>query len=189
MSERELSPEEETQLARARAVGADLDALVAEDSWCHLFVPRMTLNWGRMFLGEELVARKLRGRLMRTHDGFEAEVTAALQFPEYYETYPNAFDECLGDLDWLPTTTGYLLLLTRAEEVLVDQPRDAYPGQQLSDVVTSFARAASTFAAPVTGAGDDDRPALSFDLVLLTDHDHEADVRRRWREAGAPLAP
>lgn len=185
MSEAELSRED--QLVLAHAVRADIDAALAEDSWCHLVVPRMQLEWARMFAESPVVARRLRGRLMRTPEAYEAEVSAALQLPEYYEDYPNAFDECLADLDWLPTSAGYLLLVTRPEEVLADTADPARLDEQLRRVVAGLAQAAAAFAQPVDQGDDEDRPALSFDVVLLADADHSARVEHLWRQAGAPL--
>lgn len=173
-------------LARAGAVRTTFDAALQEDAWCHLVVPAMHLEWSRMYADSPLVARRLRGRLMRTLEGFEAEVSAGLQFPEFYEDYPNAFEECLGDLDWLPTTEGYLLLVTHPEQLLTDEP-PSERAPRLVRVVDALGGAAATFAGPLEDQGDDDRPPLAFDVVLIAADDMADEVRERWRFAGAPL--
>lgn len=47
---------------------------------------------------------------VRTDKDLFAVVSAALHFPDYFGNNWDALDECLGDMDWLPSD-GYLLLL------------------------------------------------------------------------------
>ena len=50
---------------------------------------------------------------VRTDHDLFAVVSAAMQFPEYFGSNWDALDECLGDMDWLPSE-GYLLVLRDA---------------------------------------------------------------------------
>lgn len=63
-------------------------------------------------------------RASKAHDkqGFFDEISAALQFPSYFGENWDALDECINDLDWLPATDSYLLLITDADQLLEDGP-------------------------------------------------------------------
>jgi len=52
---------------------------------------------------------------VRTDQDLFAVVSAAMQFPDYFGRNWDALDECLGDMDWLPSG-GYLLVLHDATE-------------------------------------------------------------------------
>ena len=51
------------------------------------------------------------------HDkkGFLATVAKALSFPDWFGGNWDALNDCLTDLEWLPTKTGYVLLFERSE--------------------------------------------------------------------------
>jgi hypothetical protein len=49
-----------------------------------------------------LTVRCVRGRKMSRLAGLMDEFSAALQFPYYFGENWSAFQECLGDMDWLP---------------------------------------------------------------------------------------
>ena len=67
--------------------------------------------------GQRLTVIVLRGSKMQSMDGFYDELAAALQFPLYFGRNWNALDECLVDLEWLPSE-AYLLVLADASAVL-----------------------------------------------------------------------
>ena len=48
--------------------------------------------------GARIAVRVLRGRNMRSTEGFYNELAAALQFPLYFGKNWDALDECLADL-------------------------------------------------------------------------------------------
>lgn len=50
---------------------------------------------------------------VKTDKELFAVVSAAMQFPDYFGNNWDALDECLGDMDWLPSD-GYLLVLRDA---------------------------------------------------------------------------
>jgi hypothetical protein len=68
-----------------------------------------------------LVVRRLRGHKAQTTAALFDEMAAALQFPSYFGENWNALDECLSDLEWLPSDS-YLLVFERAPEVLALEP-------------------------------------------------------------------
>lgn len=52
------------------------------------------------------------GKVMTDKDLFSV-VSNAMQFPDYFGNNWDALDECLGDMDWLPSS-GYILVLNDA---------------------------------------------------------------------------
>ncbi len=72
-------------------------------------------------LPNDCMIRVLRGTRCRTKHELLQEFAAALQFPFYFGHNWNAFEECLGDLDWLP---GRLQVwaLPNADQVLASAP-------------------------------------------------------------------
>ena len=67
--------------------------------------------------------RKLRGGKMLTREALWDECAAALQFPSYFGHNWDAFDECLGDLEWLDAS-AYVLVINDAERLLSKDERD-----------------------------------------------------------------
>lgn len=70
-----------------------------------------------------LVVRLLSGKNMRTKEGIFMEFAAVLDFPSYFGRNWDAFDECLSDLEWLPSS-GYILFISDASEILADELKD-----------------------------------------------------------------
>lgn len=129
-----------------------------------------------------LTVRSVRGRKMRTVDRLFDEVAAALQFPHYFgENWP-AFDECLSDMDWLPTESGIVIVILDANEVLRDSP-----DSELEVLVRLIERAADHYAQPIERGEWWDRPAVPFHVVLQTEQKTTA-LRGRWEGAGAAVA-
>jgi len=116
---------------------------------------------------------------MRSVDGLFDEFAAALQFPYYFGENWAAFDECLGEIDWLEPTSGLIVLITEAGQVLADCPAD-----ELGRLVRSIERAHETYSAPIAAGEWWDRPALPFHVVLQRSAGDD-----RWARAGATPAP
>ena len=120
--------------------------------------------------------RTIDGRRARNKSGLLSEFARALEFPA--DSGPNwdAFEELLADLEWLPAT-GYLILVTDADELLADDPADY-------DAFIEIVKAvAGEWASPRRGAGA--RPAAPFHVCLLVERDHAA-ARADW---GVPRLP
>jgi hypothetical protein len=114
--------------------------------------------------------RVLRGWKMRTRSGMMSEFGAALQFfDEFGENY-YALEECLEYLDeWLPAD-GYVLVVHRAEELLVEEPQT-----ELCWLMRTLHEAAEAWARPIEDGDHFDRPARPFHaLLLLGVHDDHA---------------
>jgi len=131
-----------------------------------------------------LVVRVLRGRKMRTQRAMFDEASAALQFPWYFGENPDAFDECIADLAWLAPQSGYVLVISAPDEVLVDEDVS-----ELAWLVDSFTRACEELARPVELGEWWDRPAVPFHIVLQAAVDKGAQLTARWTETGAALKP
>lgn len=130
-----------------------------------------------------LTARVVRGRRMRTIQTLFDEFAAALQFPLYFGENLDAFDECIADLECLPFGTGYVVLVTEPDEVLVDAGEEV-----LGWLVDSLQHAASVWASPVELGEWWDRPGVPFHVVLAGP---SASIKRaivRWSSAGATPA-
>jgi hypothetical protein len=130
-----------------------------------------------------LTVLTVRGRKMRTVDGLFDEMAAALQFPGYFgENWP-AFDECLGDMDWLTPRSGIVVAVLEPDQVLQDAA-DA----DLAALTRAMAHAAETYAQPIERGEWWDRPAVPFHVVLLAAPTESAVVLSRWKAAGAVIA-
>ena len=167
----------------------DLESALRSASWCSVVLRLQHLEWANVLRPTGRVVRKLRGRKMRSWDALMDEIGAVLQFPDYFgENYP-ALDECLNDMDWLPTEVGYAVIVVDPLEVLADEPVEGDdPARTLGALVHLFGRAAASFAEPVDEGEHWDRPAVSFDVVLIADPDQATNVRAQWSRAGAPLS-
>ncbi len=63
--------------------------------------------------------RVIRGWKCLTYESLHNEVSAALQFPNYYGENWDAMDECITDLEWMPAD-WYLIYVSGIEDVLPD---------------------------------------------------------------------
>jgi len=71
-----------------------------------------------------LAIRVVRGEKMKTRAGLFDEFAAALQFPDYFGENWAALDECLSDLEWMPSE-GYAVLMSNSLSVLSEEdPED-----------------------------------------------------------------
>ena len=145
----------------------------------HKFVAEALLGWSEA----GLIVRLVRGRKMRTAEGLFDEVSAALQFPYYFGENWSAFDECLTDMDWLPSTAGLVVIVLDSGEVLCDEP-----DEELGTLVRVIGHAAETYAEPVESGEWWDRPALPFHVVLHIGVGEEASMRAHWGAAGAKFS-
>lgn len=97
---------------------------------------------------------------MRTVKTMFDEFGAAMQCPYYFgENWP-AFDECISDLSWMPSTR-YVLIIAGAEEMLADEPLVEL--EVLRDVLL---RAGEAWAQPVSAGEAWDRPSVPFHVIL-----------------------
>lgn len=69
------------------------------------------------------VLRYIRGERCKNEKSTLQEFAAALQFPYYFGTNWDAFDECMSDLSWLPGE-GYIIVITRAEAILAEDEKN-----------------------------------------------------------------
>jgi hypothetical protein len=128
------------------------------------------------------VVRTVRGRKMHRVPQLFDEFAAALQFPAYFGDNWPAFDECLSDLEWLPSEAGYVLAVSEPAEVLQDSPAD------FKVLVRILGSAVMGWAMPVEAGEWWDRPPVPFNVVLATEPGSGDWVTDRWLRAGAHLA-
>lgn len=65
------------------------------------------------------------GNEMRRLDDLYDEFAAALQFPDYFGENWDAFEECLSDLEWIPSA-GYAPFIANAVQVLDEEPEGQF---------------------------------------------------------------
>lgn len=103
---------------------------------------------------------KLDGGLMRTAEALFAEFVREFRFPEYFGWNWAAFAECITELSGYPAR-AYLLIIERADLVLVDGPADREIFFRLiKDVSSEWAN--SFGLGPEWGGGE-----VPFNVVLL----------------------
>jgi len=116
------------------------------------------------------VFRTIDGRRARTKHGLLAECARALEFPEGSGQNWDALEEMLADLEWLPAT-GYLLIVTDADELLADHPDDY---RTFIGIVEDVAR---EWATP--RRGDPGHAGVPFHVCLVVARDRK-DARKNW---------
>lgn len=126
-----------------------------------------------------LAVRIVRGRKMRSVPELFNEFAAALQFPLYFGENKDAFDECISELDGVPTGVGYVVLITEPDQVLADDEAN-----ELEWLVQSLTAATREWAQPVDRGEWWDRPAMPFHVVLACEGDVVERVSRVWCSAG-----
>lgn len=113
------------------------------------------------------------------------EFGAALQFPSYFGENWSAFQECLEDLEWLPSGNGRVIAVVDSDDVLCDDD-----DVELGTLVRSFTRAFKAYSKPINDGEWWDRPALPFHVVLQIDATQDCWLgRQRYLDAGASLVP
>lgn len=130
-----------------------------------------------------LTARVVRGQKMTRFEGLMDEFAAAFQFPYYFGENWSAFQECLGDMDWLPAGKGIVVAVFSASVVLSEES-----DEDLRVLTESLASAADEFAKPITDGQWWDRPPIPFHVVLQGEIGTHSDLDR-WRQVGAGLVP
>lgn len=128
--------------------------------------------------GLQVVVRFLRGRKMQTVQSLYDESAAALQFPYYFGGNWPAFDECLGDLDWLPGE-AYILIIADSHLLLSPGHDGAF-----SILMEIFQKVADEWSKPFD-IGYKVRPATPFHVIFQSTQPHLEIVRSRLTSAGA----
>jgi RNAse (barnase) inhibitor barstar len=154
------------------AANMTLEALSrTDDQWLHVLTgrPEHARLLARYQLSERAVARVVRGQKMRTLPRLFDEVSAVLQFPEYFGENWAALSDCIEDMSWLPGDS-YILIFTNADQTLAEEPE-----HELRVLVKTLARAAHywTTADPPGGRAWRHGP-LPFHVVFQV-AEHEAD--------------
>lgn len=131
-----------------------------------------------------LTVRVVRGRKMREYQGLFDEFAAALQFPWYFGENGNAFHDCMTDLAWLPTQSGYTIVFRDAADVLIGARDDG-----LEWLISNLSQVCAEWAKSVIEGEWWDRPAVPFHVVLHCDLGEVAKVQKRWSKAGGNVVP
>lgn len=109
-------------------------------AWCALFVGTQReadeAAWG-VARREDVAVRIVRGSRCRGKSALLNEWGAALQFPYYYGRNWDAFEECLGDLSWLPASRC-VFFIDDFDQVLRGKDGEF---QTLMDILRSASRA------------------------------------------------
>lgn len=134
-----------------------------------------------------LIARRIDGASARTLPELFGAYAWAWDFPGYFGGNKDAFNDCMTDLDdgrflrpGHAATTGFLTVVTRAEQLLADaSPAELRWFAEAQDTCRDSYRTVNAYGAV--------RPApLQFGVLLHTDLCHMRPVADRWRAAGAP---
>lgn len=94
---------------------------------------------------EGILLLELDAALMTNLEGLYREFAAVFEFPDYFGGNFNALDECITDLEWLPSES-YLLVIKNAGSLLNEESDNTFEG--LLSILDS---AGSEWATPVLG--------------------------------------
>ena len=111
--------------------------------------------------GLDVYVRRLRGHKMRTTATLMDEFAAALQFFDGFGENWNAMEESLMDLDERLPSDSYVLLIDRAEELLIDEHDSV-----LESLLESIEHVGKSWSRPIVGHGQFDRGAKPFHLLM-----------------------
>ena len=109
----------------------------------------------------DVCVRSLRGHKMRTVTGLMNEFAAAFQFFDGFGENWHALEDCLKDLSESLPADAYVLVIERAEELLMDEPdaeRDA--------LLLTFGHVCRWWSEPVIGNGRFDRAPKPFHVLM-----------------------
>lgn len=116
---------------------------------------------------------------MRDRQSLMSEIGAALQFFDGFGENWYALEECLSYLDeWLPAD-AYVLVIEKAEEILVDDD-DAF-----TDFLKSVNGAGEFWSRPVTSPDRFVRAAIPFHMLLNVSDSDAVSIERIARLAAS----
>lgn len=118
------------------------------------------------------VVRIIRGKRCTDSNALFHEWAAALQFPYYFGENWDGFEECLGDIEWLPATS-YLFFLTHTSLIL----RDAEEGFAI--FIDILKRAAIDWNSGENPGNLSGQPSVSFHIVFHSEPEDEKETRTR----------
>lgn len=135
-----------------------------------------SLGYRLMDLG--YMCRTLRGNKMRTRQGLFDEFVAAFQFPGYFGRNWNAFEECLGQMDYVDPGKGIVILIRLPEELLADEPEAR---KVFSEILTDVSK---EYSKAINDGQWTDRAALPFHVVFHTPPFQPSNSTNVWEELG-----
>ena len=98
-----------------------------EGRWANLLVcteGRLVEVFSQFASDPQYVARLIRGDRCRTKSCLFREWASVLGFPDYFGHNWDAFEECLGDLSWLPPRRR-TIFIGSTQELLAETPQEA----------------------------------------------------------------
>lgn len=107
------------------------------------------------------LVRRLRGSRMRTKQALMREFAEVLQFFEGFGANWDALEECLDYLDDNLPASGYVLVVSEAEELLAEEDSGA-----MTTFLSLLRDVGCSWSEPVVGNQDFDRSPVPFHLVL-----------------------
>ncbi|MEO1695797.1 MAG: barstar family protein [Planctomycetota bacterium] len=111
--------------------------------------------------GSRLAVYEIDGANTGDFGGLFAEFAAVLQFPDYFGSNLAAFEDCLGDLDWIEPVE-LLIVISNSNELLASQTEE-----DLEAVIEVFQDVAEGWAEPVDEGEEWDRDAVPFHVALV----------------------
>jgi len=146
--------------------------------FCALDAPSDILaNASAKLLQDGAYVRWLMGSRMTNKSSLLDEFSAALQFPYYFGSNWDAFDECLQQMV-IPDLHSIILLIYDANRVLQSQP------EQLQTFIASIEDARHAYQRPAFQGMPWQHFCVPFHIILQA---NAKDVTK-WREAGASIA-
>lgn len=105
------------------------------------------------------------------------EFAAALQFPWYFGENWDALNECINDLEWLPTKS-YVLLVSHVDAVLPESSKEFHIFAEI------LSGAAATWWSPDPASSEHDRHRTVFRVIFHCCPEKEGAAKERLQRAG-----
>ncbi|WP_297557870.1 barstar family protein [Microbacterium sp.] len=132
---------------------------------------------------DDVCVRQLRGWKMRSYEGLMNEFSAALQFFDDFGENWSALKDCLVSLDeWLPAS-AYVIVIERAEELLIEDP------VELEAFLRTITAAGESWSIAVSSPEQYKRPPIPFHVLLNVSDGHHEGIARVARTVDAARTP
>lgn len=109
----------------------------------------------------DVCVRSLRGHKMRTVTGLMNEFAAAFQFFDGFGENWHALEDCLKDLGESLPADAYVLVIEKAEQLLMDEPV-----AELEALFLTLGNVGGWWSEPVIGNGRFDRGPKPFHVLM-----------------------
>jgi RNAse (barnase) inhibitor barstar len=80
----------------------------------------------------------IEGDLIKDSNSLFLEMSEKLKFPEYFGKNWNALQDCLRDLEWIPSDYGYIIIWSNASIMMMTSPDEFFEFMNILQYVNEY---------------------------------------------------